>query len=184
MKRSQTKLIGVAVAIVVILYLLRALYVGVYGHRGVAQTSQDLVIVYQSAQHGLAAFSTNAFLNKLSFVDPISWRRREWRPSVYITGRVDVAAFRRDMSPELFVYLHSKSFSQEPSSVYDFEILSRSKDYRVLKSQGELDVSSGAFSMVTYPFYTKVEEDGWWYKLTNGGTVQFPFDADGLSDGR
>jgi hypothetical protein len=183
MKRPPTKLVVVAFVVVIVFYLARTLYIGVYGHRGVAQTSQDLVKVYKAAQP-VAAFSTNAFLNKLSFVDPISWRRWEWRPSVYITSRVDVAAFRRDISPELFVYLHSESFSQESSSVYDFTILSRSKDYRVLKSQGTLDVSSGAFSMVTYPFYTKVEDDWWWHKLTNGGTVAFEFDSGKPTDGR
>src|ERR1035437_8663782 len=112
-------------------------------HRGVAADVAGLSAVYKTAGHSYAAFYTNSFLQRLPFNQPISWRRSDGRPSVSLTGRVDVAAFRVKMASESFEYLSTNNSSGK-ESVATFIIHHRAGD-GVVMTFGSLDLATGSF---------------------------------------
>jgi hypothetical protein len=176
MKPKRKNIAAIVLLAAVICCVATWIYFGIYGHSGTAANTQALAHVYRANDPNLAAFYANAFIHKVRFTAPIRWHRAVWRPSVSLTSQVDVVAFRRDMSDEQFVDLHPEWVSQGTTTVHYFKVLHRLPDDWMVKTEGTLDVSSGAFGMESRTFFSKID-DHWWHKLTNGGRIDFTFDV-------
>jgi hypothetical protein len=160
--------------LLVVAIMGRCVHFGIYGHSGTAINQQALLQVYEAADPDLAEFSTNSFLQKLQFTAPIQWHRAVWRPSVSVTGRVNVVKFQSDMGDEPFQYLHPDHFSKAGGTVYYFEILHRMKDDSVVVTMGTLDLASGVFGMWSAPSERKTDDPSW-HQLTNATRIEFTF---------
>jgi hypothetical protein len=158
---------------VVICYVGGCVYFGIFGHSGTAMDKQALLKVYAAAGPDFAEVSSTSFLDKLKFTAPLQWRRAVWRPSLWVTSRIDVITFQRDMRDEPFVYLHPKDHSKA-GSVYYFQILHRLKDDSVVMTEGTLDMPSGAFGIWSVPYESKTDDPSW-HKLTNTTRIDFTF---------
>lgn len=166
-------LIGVGCIVLAVLVILGFVMCQGLGERsGVAPNVTALANVYRDAGPEYAAFYTNSFLQKLSFTTPITWRRWQGRGCiVFLTGSIDVAAFRRDMINEHFQFLRKENGSG--TNLVTFTINHRFGEL-VVVTNGKLDSKTGSFSMDSCAMEHMID-DWQWHQITNASAVDFQF---------
>ena len=161
-------------AIIGAFFVSRWLYFEIFGRSGVARNVSELSSkIYCRSDPELASFYLNSDLQKLRFTEPIRWHRSGHARSscsISLTSRVDVMAFKRDMTSGAFASFYPSG----AGSVYTMQFLFRTRDQVVVQTWGKCDMSSGNIEMQSRTLEQKVD-DSWWYQMTNRSFVVFDF---------
>ena len=172
---ANMKKIVVGISVIAILLLGRGCYVLSHGYYGAAANVTELEKVYAVAGPAYAAFSKSSFIQNLPFDGLISWHRTvplRSEPFIFITGRVDVAVFKKKMANEQFKLFFDETQSGE-NLLARFESAYRAEGDWVILTDGSLDLS-GTLKMRSMMLERKMEGDEW-YHFTNSTTINFDF---------
>jgi hypothetical protein len=132
----------------------------VRGYQGVVKNVSALSEVYRTAGPEYAAFFTNACLQKMPFVGPISWRRTSIRTKVTVSGQIDIAAFRQNVGTEI-----PNLYEDESGRETTFIIWSRAGD-RAAKTYGFLNSRTRNVELDSHSLEQRVNDDEW-HHITN-----------------
>jgi CubicO group peptidase (beta-lactamase class C family) len=116
---------------------------------------------------------------EISLTDPVAKYIPEFKSMKVCTGGTAEEPTLVDATNAITVkhlLTHTAGLAYDFSQVQPVRQLYAKADLWMVETRGTLDVLSGAFAMSSHTFYSKID-DHWWHQLTNGGRVDFAFDA-------